>query len=54
MNLSNLIFWCVTIVTGLVGTYKIEDIQKAVLLAQAKLVYESRTETWGSPSFLRR
>lgn len=53
MNLSGLIFWSTTVVAGLAGAYNIEDIQKTVWRAQAKILYESRTETWGSPRFLR-
>ena len=49
MNLSNLIFWSATIIAGLSGAYNLEAIQKAVLKAQAKILCESRTETWGSP-----
>lgn len=53
MNLTNLIFWSVTIITGLAGAYNVDTIQMAIWKAQAKLVYESRTETWGSPNFLK-
>lgn len=49
MNLSDLIFWSATIITGLTGAYNIDDIQRVVLKAQAKILYESRTSTWGSP-----
>lgn len=54
MNLSNLIFWGATIITGLAGAYNIDGIQKAIWKVQSKLIYESRTETWGSPRFFRR
>jgi hypothetical protein len=53
MNLSNLIFWSATFIIGLTGVYNIEGIQRAVWRAQARLLYESRTETWGSPQFLK-
>ena len=53
MNLTNLILWSATIIAGLTGAFKIEAIQMAVWKAQAKIIYESRTETWGSPDFLR-
>lgn len=53
MNLTNLIFWSLTIITGLAGTYNIDAIQMAIRKAQAKLVYESRTATWGSPRFFK-
>lgn len=51
MNFTNLIFWSITIITGLIGTYKIDSIQKAITRARVRLIYESRTETWGSPRF---
>ena len=54
MNLSNLIFWAVVMITGLLGTYNINSLQKAIWRAQAQLVYESRTATWGSPKFLEK
>lgn len=53
MNFTNLIFWTATIITGLAGTYNIEAIQESIWRAQARLVYESRTESWGSPKFFR-
>lgn len=52
MNFTSLIFWSVTIVTGLVGTYRIDVVQKAILTAQVKLIYLSRTDTWGTPKVL--
>jgi len=53
MNLTNLIFWSASIITVLAGMQNIDSIQHAILRAQARLVYESRTETWGSPKFLK-
>lgn len=52
MNFTNLVLWSASIITALSGAYNIDSIQRGVLKAQAKLVYESRTETWGSPKFL--
>ena len=52
MNLTSLILWATGIITALAGTYNIDVIHKEILKAQAKLIYESRTETWGSPKFL--
>lgn len=53
MNFSNLIFWAVTVITGLLGAYKIGAIQRMVWRAQAKVIYESRTATWGTPKMLK-
>lgn len=52
MNFTNLIFWSVTIISGMAGTYHIDVVQKAIWSAQAKLIYQSRTETWGIPKVL--
>lgn len=52
MNLSNLIFWSVGIISAWTGAYHIDDIHRGILKAQAKIIYESRTETWGSPKIL--
>lgn len=54
MNFTNLIFWSVTIISGVAGTYNIGTIQTVIWKAQAKLVYESRTATWGSPRFFQK
>lgn len=51
MSLSNLIFWSAGIVVTWAGVYHIDDIHQEILKAQVKLIYESRTETWGSPNF---
>lgn len=53
MNFSSLIKWCTGIVLGLAAVKNIDDIQHNILKAQARLLYESRTETWGSPRFLQ-
>lgn len=52
MNLSNLIFWSAGMISTWAGIYHIDDIHHVILKAQAKIIYESRTETWGSPKFL--
>lgn len=54
MNLSNFIFWSVGIISAWTGVYHIDDIHRGILKAQAKLIYQSRTATWGSPNFLSR
>lgn len=52
MNFNNLVIWSTGIITALAGVHNIDAIQRGILKAQARLVYESRTETWGSPKFL--
>ncbi|WP_413558316.1 hypothetical protein [Bdellovibrio sp. HCB209] len=54
MSLTSLIFWCLSIITAIAGVENIDVIQRSILRAQANLVYESRTSTWGSPNFLGR
>ena len=53
MNLTNLIFWSLSIITAIAGVQNIDVIQRSILRAQAHLVYESRTATWGSPKVFR-
>jgi hypothetical protein len=53
MNLTNLIFWSASIITTLAGVHNIDSIQRAIWRAQAQIIYESRTENWGSPKILR-
>jgi len=53
MNLGNLIFWSAGVITALAGIYNIDSIQRAIYKAQARIIYESRTETWGSPKFFK-
>ncbi|MGZ3747597.1 MAG: hypothetical protein ACXWRE_09505 [Pseudobdellovibrionaceae bacterium] len=54
MSLSNLIFWSAAIITALAGASNIDSIQEGIWKAQAKLIYESRTEKWGTPKFFNR
>jgi hypothetical protein len=49
MNLTNLTVWAFGIVSTLMAAHHIEDIHRAIVRAQAQVLYESRTETWGSP-----
>ncbi len=53
MNLTNLILWSFAIVSMWAVGSHVDDIHTAILNAQAKLIYESRSETWGSPKFLK-
>ena len=54
MSLSNLIFWSASIITALAGVHNIDSIQRAIWKAQAQIIYESRTQTWGLPNMLSR
>lgn len=54
MSLTNLIFWSASVITALAGVHNIDSIQRTIWKAQARIIYESRTEMWGSPKFLRK
>lgn len=54
MNLDKLITIAAGIVLALSLTMNLDKIQTMIWRAQAKLIYESRTETWGSPRFFPR
>lgn len=51
MNLNKLITISVAAVIALSVTMNLNQLQTWIWRAQAKLIYESRTETWGSPRF---
>ncbi len=54
MNLDKLIAIAAGVVLALSLTMNLDKIQNLIWRAQAKLIYESRTETWGSPRFFPR
>lgn len=51
MNLDNLIKWATGVVLAAAVAGHLGDLQLWIWKAQAKLLYESRTSTWGSPRF---
>jgi hypothetical protein len=51
MNLDRLIEWAVGIVLVFALTGHIDDLQRWIWRAQAKVIYESRSSNWGSPNF---
>ncbi|GEM_PF-809574 len=54
MNLDKLIAIAAGVVLALSITMNLDKVQTLIWRAQAKLIYESRTETWGSPRFFPR
>lgn len=54
MNLDKLITIAAGAVLAFSLTMNLDKIQTLIWRAQAKLIYESRTETWGSPRFFPR
>lgn len=51
MNLDKLFTWIAGIVVAFAVMGKIDVLQAWIWRAQAKVVYQSRTSTWGSPRF---
>ncbi len=49
MNLDKLFAWVIGVVLVFAATGRLEILQNWIWRAQAKVVYESRTSTWGSP-----
>ena len=43
--------WIVVIVMAYAASGHLDTLQRWIWKAQAKVVYESRTSTWGSPRF---
>lgn len=54
MNLDKLITISIAVVFALSASMNLDKVQTLIWRAQAKLIYESRTETWGSPRFFPR
>lgn len=54
MNLDKLITVAAGVVLAFSLSMNLDKIQTLIWRAQAKLIYESRTETWGSPRFFPR
>ena len=54
MNLDKLFAWVVGVVFVFAATGRLEVLQNWIWRAQARVVYESRTSTWGSPRFFNK
>lgn len=54
MNLDKLITISVGVIIALSVTMNLDKIQTLIWRVQANLIYESRTESWGSPRFFPR
>ena len=52
MNLDKLFVWVAGIVIAFAAIGQLDVLQAWVWRGQAKVIYESRTSTWGSPRFL--
>ena len=51
MNLDKLFTWIAGVVIAFALSGKLNVLQTWIWRAQAKVIYESRTSTWGSPRF---
>lgn len=49
MNLDKLFAWIVGVVIAFASTDQLDVLQSWIWRAQARVLYESRTATWGSP-----
>lgn len=50
MNFGELINWGIGIILAWSTIAHVNEIHRNILKAQAHLIYESRTETWGTPN----
>ena len=53
MNLDKLMAWVVAVVLLFASTGNLNVLQKWVWKTQAKVIYEARSSTWGSPRFFK-
>ncbi len=51
MNLDKLAAWAMGIVIAFAAAGRLDVLQSWIWRAQAQVLYESRTSTWGSPRF---
>jgi len=54
MNFDKLTDFAITMVLAAALAGNLDSFTKWVYVARAKLLYESRTETWGSPLFFQQ
>ena len=54
MNLDKLFAWVVGVVLAFAATEQLDVLQAWLWRAQAKVIYESRSSSWGSPRFFIR
>ncbi len=54
MNLDKLFAWLVGVVLLFAAAGRLDVLQNWIWRAEARVVYESRTSTWGSPRFFNK
>lgn len=50
MNLDSLMKWIMGVVIAYAAIGKLNVLQRWIWISEAKVLYASRTSTWGSPS----
>lgn len=53
MNFDKLFSWIIVAVIAAALTGHLQDLQLWIWRTQAKVIYQNRTSTWGSPDFLK-
>lgn len=53
MNLDKLFAWTIAVAFAFAVSGRLDVLQNWVWRAQAKVIYESRASTWGSPRFFK-
>jgi hypothetical protein len=51
MNFDRLFIWITGIVIAFASTGQLDTLQNWIWKTQAKVIYESRSSSWGSPRF---
>lgn len=54
MNLDKLFAWVIGVVIAFAAAGQLDVLQAWIWRAQAQVVYQSRTSTWGSPRFFNK
>ena len=54
MNLDRLFVWIIAVVITFAAAGRLDILQNWVWKAQAKVIYKSRSSSWGSPRFFIR
>lgn len=54
MNFQSVAAWAAGIAIASAAVCRLDDLQRWIWIAEAKVVAESRTSNWGSPRFFPR
>lgn len=53
MNLDSLMKWIFAVVVACAAAGKLDVLQRWIWISEAKVLYASRTSTWGSPDIFQ-